>query len=169
MEQGGPLGTRNKPARPHRYLAALREDAPPPALGGRGVGPAAVRRAARTAWWAQRAEQRGLTALDDEDEEDGGEEREEFLAEMAEQERTDRYIDNLRKRSKLLRSKGAWAAAKRGTATRPVVRGPPTKGADPTAIARRLLAQTQQSDEDEEEEEVDEYMSASDDEFHSMM
>lgn len=134
------------------------------------MGPAAVRRAARTAWWAQRAEQRGLTALEDDEEEEGDEGRDAFLADMAEQERTDRYIDNLRKRSKLLRSRGAWAAAKRGAAAKPepkVQRG--STGADPTAIARRLLAQTQPSDEEEEEEE-EEYMSGgSDDEFHSMM
>ena len=164
MDQGA-LGTRTKPARPPRYLAALREDAPPPALAGRGVGPAALRRAARTAWWAQRAEQRGLTALADEEGEEGAADHDEFLADMAEQERTDRYIDNLRKRSKLLRSRGAWAAAKRG-AVQPVSRVDRVpKGADPTAIARRLLAQTQQSDEDDDEEVVDEYMSASDDEF----
>lgn len=166
MEQGA-LASRSKAVRPPRYLAALREDAPPPALAGRGVGPAAVRRAARTAWWAQRAEQRGLTVL--EEDEDGDGERDEFLAEMAEQERTDRYIDNLRKRSKLLRSRGAWAAAKRGAA-KPVAKvAKPPQGADPTAIARRLLAQTQRSDEDEEEEEVDEYMSASEDDFHSAL
>ncbi len=109
------------------------------------------------------------------DADDLDEEREEFLAEMAEQEKTDRYIDNLRKRSKLLRSRGAWAAARRAPVATGALRAPvaarapvagQARGMDPTAIARRLIARAHPSDndEDDEEEEQDDYMSMEDDE-----